>query len=60
MRSRETLTLHLIRLYEGDFDKLAEIHTHRKPNEVIRLLVRRHIEQVQAQTAPKLEGKYDG
>lgn len=45
-KSSEPLSRHQILLFEGDFDRLSNIYTKRSPTEVIRLLVRQHIEQI--------------
>jgi hypothetical protein len=42
------MTKHLIRLNRGDYQRLGELHKHRTPNEVIRLLVQRHIKAIEA------------
>lgn len=44
----ERLARHQILLYEGDFARLENIYTTKKPTQVIRELVRRHCEQVEA------------
>ncbi len=48
MKSPEKLTRHQILLYEGDFDKLNDIYRRRRATEVVRLLVRRHLNEIEA------------
>jgi len=48
MKSAEKLTRHQILLYEGDFDKLNDIYRRRRATEVVRLLVRRHLNEIEA------------
>jgi len=52
-KSTEPLTRHLVRLYEGDFARLRELHPGLDSTTVIRTLVRRHIEA--AERAAKTE-----
>lgn len=47
MKSTEKLTRHQILLYEGDFDKLNDIYRRRSATEVVRLLVRRHLHDIE-------------
>ena len=47
MKSPEKLTRHQILLYEGDFDKLNDIYRRRRATEVVRLLVRRHLQAIE-------------
>jgi hypothetical protein len=42
-------TKHLIRLYRGDFERLSNLYSTKRPNEVIRDLVRNHCDAVEAQ-----------
>jgi hypothetical protein len=46
-RLTETLTRHQLLLFEGDFEKLNSFYQHRSATEVIRTLVRRHIESIE-------------
>lgn len=48
MKETEHLTKHLIRLYAGDFDRLAAIYRIKRPNKVIRDLVRKHCDAAEA------------
>lgn len=45
----EFYTKHLIRLYQGDFDRLVRLHKNIRPNEIIRNLVREHCLAMEAQ-----------
>lgn len=47
--SDDPYSKHLIRLYRGDFKRLSDLYSKKKPNEVIRHLVRDHINAVEAQ-----------
>ena len=47
MRNLDELTRHQIRLHKGDFEKLERLHRNRKPTDVIRILVRRHIDALE-------------
>jgi hypothetical protein len=49
----ERLSHHHILLYHGDFDRLSEIYHIKKPTVVIRDLVRKHIEAVEARLAER-------
>lgn len=49
MKTTEELTRHQILLFKGDFFRLSELYQQRSPTEVVRLLVRKHIEAVEAQ-----------
>jgi hypothetical protein len=45
----EYFTKHLIRLYRGDFARVARLHNTKRPNEIIRNLVREHCLAMEAQ-----------
>lgn len=57
MRRLDELTRHQVLLFKGDFDKLHRLHRNRKVTEVIRILVRRHIETLEQTRAPVVEEK---
>jgi hypothetical protein len=40
-------TKHLIRLYSGDFERLGQLYATKRPNEIIRQLVREHIDALE-------------
>lgn len=48
MSNPEVLSHHHILLYRGDFERIAELHNTKKPTTVIRDIVRRHIQAVEA------------
>lgn len=50
MKYTERLTRHQILLFEGDFAKLDELYSHRSATEVVRILVRRHIQAIEEGT----------
>jgi hypothetical protein len=54
MKSPEKLTRHQILLFEGDFDRLSDIYRRRRATEVIRLLVRRHLMEVDSRYRDRL------
>jgi hypothetical protein len=53
MKTAESLQKHLIRLYSGDFDRLGQIYHVKRPNAVIRQLVRRHLDEAEARIREK-------
>lgn len=53
MKTIDPLTRHQILLYKGDFDRLNEIYRRRKATEVVRLLVRQHLDQIDAKQKEK-------
>jgi len=52
-KTRERLTRHQILLFEGDFDRLSDIYRRRRATEVIRTLVRKHLDAVDARFAQR-------
>lgn len=48
MKIIEELQRHQILLYQGDFERLSSFYRRRKATEVIRILVRRHLEEIDA------------
>lgn len=54
MKSPEKLTRHQILLFEGDFDRLSDIYRRRRATEVIRILVRRHLQEIDARYRERL------
>lgn len=54
MKSPEKLTRHQVLLFEGDFDRLSDIYRRRRATEVIRLLVRRHLVEVDSRYRDRL------
>ena len=54
MKSPTKLTRHQILLFEGDFDRLSDIYRRRRATEVIRILVRRHLEEIDVRYRERL------
>ena len=52
-RQPEELTRHNILLFKGDFTRLDELYQHRSATDVVRTLVRKHIEAVEAKEKEK-------
>lgn len=52
-RFTENLTRHQLLLFEGDFAKLNSLYQHRSATEVIRKLVRDHINRVEERLREK-------
>jgi hypothetical protein len=46
-RPPDPYTKHLIRLYSGDFERLGQLYATKRPNEIIRRLVREHIDSLE-------------
>ena len=59
MKSQEKLTRHQVLLFDGDFDRLSEIYRRRKATEVVRLLVRRHLQEVDARYQERYNPRLD-
>lgn len=47
MKSTERLTRHNILLFEGDLERLRDFYLHRSPTEVIRVLLRKHLQALE-------------
>jgi len=54
-RKREALEKHTIRLFNGDFSRLAIAHPSLGGNVVIRVLVRRHLNEIAARANGRRE-----
>lgn len=54
MKSPERLHRTNIYLFEGDLARLGELYQHRKPSEVVRILVRKHIQSIESQLKEKV------
>lgn len=52
MKRGEELSRHQVLLYKGDFEKLSSINRRRRATQIIRHLVRQHLEAVEAKVAP--------
>ena len=52
-RFSEDLSHHHILLYKGDFAKLASFYRDRSPTDIIRTLVRRHLERLEEEWQKK-------
>lgn len=44
MKTFETYTKHCLRLYAGDYERLAALRPDEKPNKLIRKLIREYID----------------
>jgi hypothetical protein len=53
-KSPEKLTRHQVMLFEGDLDRLSDIYRRRRATEVIRILVRRHLSEVDSRYRERL------
>jgi hypothetical protein len=49
-------TKHLIRLYSGDFERLGQLYSTKRPNEIIRQLVREHIDNLERSKPHDVQG----
>lgn len=52
-RSSDLLSRHQVILYRGDWEKLQTLHPNNATTEIIRTLVRRHIQRVEQEMADK-------
>ena len=53
MKSLTPLKRHQILLYDGDYNRLGELYSEKSASEVVRTLVRKHIEAVEARLERK-------
>jgi hypothetical protein len=51
----QPLTKHTLNLYEGQLDKLQELHPRLGAAKVIRMLIKKHLDDVQEGVAQKFE-----
>lgn len=58
-KSEEELTKHTLNLFEGDYDKLRELYPDVGAGAIIRRVVRKFIEQVEATDASSLDAKVE-
>ncbi len=56
--TKQVLRKHTFHLVEGDYQRLADLHPDLAVSEVIRTIIRRHIERVES-AAPVAELKLD-
>lgn len=54
-REAEPLTKHLVNLFQGDFDRLQDLHPRLGAGKVIRMLVRAHIKRAEEHAAQKVK-----
>lgn len=58
-KADEELTKHTLNLYEGDYEKLRELYPDVGAGAIVRRIVRRFIEQVEAQGGTSIDAKVE-
>lgn len=60
MLKTDELHKHTFHLFKGDYERIRDLHPNVTPAETIRIIVRKHIERVEAAApSPKLDVKID-
>ena len=58
-KADEELTKHTLNLFLGDYEKLRELYPDVGAGAIIRRIVRRYIEQVEAHGGPSIDSKVE-